>query len=490
MVRADLALEQKEVGLDQMGYKTNSDCCRTLQNGETCMDAFHFPEELVEMIFSKIPFPQLYKVRALSSYWNSNFKLFRELQITPFGVGISSVCNNWPTYGPAFVNLSGEYENEIIGDMMGFNRRTNSWHQFPVLPSISSAVPYWEEPSESSEPLLNAHHELVMDQRKLHPYRYSSAELLRPGNPTFAVAIGGALVGIIRKTSKQSNKVLVTNWLTGENRVLPCPPFQYGPQSRLLVIPVGSNDYTLVLLDCQVEKFPSTFVFISQVYNSVSRIWISSSFRVRDANGFSSLLTREGYLSPNSVYSNDIVHILMYITEDYHMPGDPFMPEEISSMTLDLKSGVLTRQVVEIEHEEDKELVQLGMFQLDSRGGLSIVALFEDAEARFSRHSPLPKTLSASEVRIYDFDPEKCELVEAVRSGLGRRFGTHLVADSDCIYFIQMSDVYGKGERAVQSFNVVEQAWCEHPLPSYDLVYRQKRSFSCFQPGLNPFAVP
>ncbi|KAL3701775.1 hypothetical protein R1sor_019797 [Riccia sorocarpa] len=436
------------------------------------------------MVFARIPFPRLYKVRALSSHWNSNFKLFREVRTTPFGGGISSACTNWPSYGPAFINLSGEYEHEEIDDLFAFNRTTSSWCQFPVMSSISSAV------SHREEPYLHVHHELT-DERKFHPYRYSSTELLMPGNPTFAVAIGGALVGIIRKTSKECNTVLVSNWLTGESRILPCPPYEYGPQSRLLMIPATSEEYKTVLLDCQVEKYPSTFIFVSQVYDSISKLWTSSLFRVRDATGFSSLLTREGYLAPNTVYSNSLIHVLMYVTEDYHMPGDPFMPEEISSMTLDMKSGVLTRQLLTINHEENKELVQAGIFEVKSGGGLLIVALFEDAEARFSRHSPLPKTLSASGVRIYDFDPGKCELVEIARSsGNGRRFGTHLVADSDCIYFILMADVYGIGERGIRSYSVMKQTWHEHPVPNCDLVYQQRRRFSCFQPGLNPFAVP
>ncbi|BBN01110.1 hypothetical protein MPTK1_2g04720 [Marchantia polymorpha subsp. ruderalis] len=51
-----------------------------------------FPKHLLEKIFGSIPFPEILKVRQLSTEWNRNFRTV-----------VSMASRTWPTYCPLYI---------------------------------------------------------------------------------------------------------------------------------------------------------------------------------------------------------------------------------------------------------------------------------------------------------------------------------------------------------------------------------------------------
>ncbi|KAL3698162.1 hypothetical protein R1sor_012238 [Riccia sorocarpa] len=72
-------------------------------------EGVHFPNDLVEKIFLRIPFPSIYKARVLSREWNEKFERLARV-----------VCIEWPALCPAFFDT----ENNSF---LGYDRTRGDW---------------------------------------------------------------------------------------------------------------------------------------------------------------------------------------------------------------------------------------------------------------------------------------------------------------------------------------------------------------------------
>ncbi|KAL2649742.1 hypothetical protein R1flu_017870 [Riccia fluitans] len=173
----------------------------------------------------------------------------------------------------------------------------------------------------------------------------------------------------------------------------------------------------------------------------------------------------------------DTVYILMHHDEN------------IFIVTWDLKNGILEKKHLPLDPKvHDLNLV-----------------IYDEVDASQKRHRRLEHSIS--EIRVYDFKPKGCHFAEVYRSARQdtRRYGTELVADSECIHFMTWTfdcdmskpdydDYDGKetSDVAILSFNVLTQTFFEgaRSPPSVNGKESWITSTSCFHPGLNPFAVP
>ncbi|KAL3699225.1 hypothetical protein R1sor_017247 [Riccia sorocarpa] len=434
--------------------------CEQTEGSSSSVDT-DLPEDLLERIFSWIPFPQVYKVRALSKHWCSKYTPPRDsdsLHLYPFGTITAS--QNWPSYvsvfrirhklispyGPhaysaqtatlqqPFNRLVYAYPAQITPrperlshiDLFALNERANSWKPFAFHPRLAQ----------------------VFETQSFEHGILSPGEYWRKST----WAVGGSLVAVFIPSSSPwsiPSRLLVTNWLTGDTETVPAPGFSTLPRPETRSIPVGSKDYEVFQLDSQWQRSTNRGIstLVCHHYDSCRKTWLSKSVvESSDVPGQKLEIAGDGsmpFLFPNWVRIGDTICAL--ISQD----------EKMFIASWNLKTGTLETKLLPLEYEDELQLFKAGVFLVASK--FVIVILFA------VRGVPTLYALSASEVRFYDYEPEGCYFAEVYRTqGQGfTRYGKDLVADSECIHLVAVS---------------------------YNIREVQRRNIR--QPGLNPFAVP
>ncbi|KAL2628767.1 hypothetical protein R1flu_013453 [Riccia fluitans] len=208
------------------------------------------PEELVEMIIARFPFPSILKFRCLSTTWLDNLSISREPRQREFQKQVASVSDRWPSYCPAFV---------VEGTILGYNGANQTWtkvvmHPMTVKHLVSTAL-----------------------CQRLRVY------------PIPVILFAGALVCQLL-TVKHGCQVIVSNVLTGSSVYLPrSPP---GPQSsgpgvtavigesRMFTATATGYEVLLVhtLIDEALERMPQYSLSLHiQHYSSQTNTWKEES---------------------------------------------------------------------------------------------------------------------------------------------------------------------------------------------------------------------
>ncbi|KAL3699226.1 hypothetical protein R1sor_017248 [Riccia sorocarpa] len=212
--------------------------------------------------------------------------------------------------------------------------------------------------------------------------------------------------------------------------------------------------------------------------------------------------SRKTWLSKSVVASSDVPGQKLEIAGDGSMPflfpnwvriGDTICAlisqgKEMFIASWNLKTGTLETKLLPLEYEDELQLLKAGIFLVASK--FVLVILFEGGEVPESSALAGSK-LRASELRFYDYEPEGCYFAEVYRTQgqCFTRYCKDLVADSECIHFVTLSYNIRGLHLTMCSFNVVQQTFqqrTEFPWTGEGVI----TCCSCFQPGLNPFAVP
>ncbi|CAM6091235.1 unnamed protein product [Calypogeia fissa] len=186
---------------------------------ETKTLAADFPEELVEKIVARLPFPSLFKARSLSRTWYFKFPLPSQCvrSLSPsLQNQVASLSSSWSTYCPVFFS-----QEEILG----FNRVASRWQ--PMLTLSYLPVTNWS-----------------------------------------SITSGGSLICLISE-SDIGYDVYVTNVLTRSWRKLPARPFSEEPD-HVRLLPVKPDSYNVLLV---YRRSHDEHCVHTQVYNSSLRTW-------------------------------------------------------------------------------------------------------------------------------------------------------------------------------------------------------------------------
>jgi hypothetical protein len=116
-----------------------------MTKGELCREFCKpLPEHLVEIIFARIPFPSIFKVRCLSKSWLARFSspaLQEDESKTPDAISfqklVSDNSRNWKTFAPVLVSTEG--------DLVAYNMDTREWWKLPPLPFCRYSLPTTSE---------------------------------------------------------------------------------------------------------------------------------------------------------------------------------------------------------------------------------------------------------------------------------------------------------------------------------------------------------
>ncbi|KAL3697274.1 hypothetical protein R1sor_011350 [Riccia sorocarpa] len=97
------------------------------EEGEEGGDERHWPPEVLQLIFSRLPFPSLQKLQGISKYWNHLFSsalLSATLEGKAFQTDFLSVSSRWPQFCPVYISSQPNYHS-----IWGFNQSTRSWEE-------------------------------------------------------------------------------------------------------------------------------------------------------------------------------------------------------------------------------------------------------------------------------------------------------------------------------------------------------------------------
>ncbi|KAL2645051.1 hypothetical protein R1flu_012638 [Riccia fluitans] len=187
------------------------------------------PDELVDKIISKIPFPNIFKARLLNKNWNE--KKFETIATT--------VCDEWPVLCPAFFDT----ENNSF---LGYDAVESSWMTMELSP-------------------------VQRTLKCLQRGRDSSMSEFKPSNPCL---VNGVLVCEVDFPGSQ---VRIINLLTGRTRTIPYPPNFDGEDpstaDRSFYSSVVETDRNQVILYGIVKESHGLNRFDRHVFDFGSQSW-------------------------------------------------------------------------------------------------------------------------------------------------------------------------------------------------------------------------
>jgi hypothetical protein len=186
----------------------------------------NLPEELVEKIVARLPFPSLFKARLLSRAWYFKFPLPSQCvrSLSPsLQNQVTSLSSKWVAYCPVFFS-----QDEILG----FNRITLRWQHMLTLSYLPVGI----------------------------------------GS---LVTSGGSLICVMSE-SDVGYDVFVTNVLTRSWRKLPARPFSEEPD-HVRVLPMGPYSYKVLLV---YRRGHGEHGVHTQVYDSSLRNWVVKNSEV------------------------------------------------------------------------------------------------------------------------------------------------------------------------------------------------------------------
>ncbi|KAL2645037.1 hypothetical protein R1flu_012624 [Riccia fluitans] len=166
----------------------------------------HFPSHLVEKIVFRIPFPSVFKARALSKKWNESFER----------MGMA-VCKEWPAFCPAFFDT----KNCLF---LGYDRIRSDWLRMKLNP-VQRTLKCFQKPTDSTSEL----------------------------RPSVPCEVDGVL---LCEVDEIDSSVRIVNLLTGNTRSIPYPSNIRMEASKAgncsfystVIIPVDEGDRYQVVL--------------------------------------------------------------------------------------------------------------------------------------------------------------------------------------------------------------------------------------------------
>ncbi|KAG6542619.1 hypothetical protein Mapa_015950 [Marchantia paleacea] len=380
----------------------------------------HFPEELIEGILARVSYPSLYKARLLCRSWCAKFLNSPSEPVhfsAPFQKEVTAAAGIWSKYGP--VSVLGK-------ELVGYDGSSNHW-------------------------------------RKLALHGRVPVDLCEPAFDSWRLAFAGSLMCAFGRLQDGSLQLLVANVLTGDWKVLPCPPEIRGqPILDFRLVRVDSQHYKVL-----VHNLPSA-QFQAHVYDSNRNCgtWTSFSDSASPCAGIRGL-------SPFSAYADAYIGGKFYCMSGSSTGG--LVIWKFTSGT-----GVWEEFLHSVEFEGDE--FPGGMFDFGSK--FLVVTLLQANSI-----PPAGDKQSCLAARVYELNVKSLKLIRISKSPQELVIGMHtasLVADAESVYFCDIPD---QGSASFSRFSVKDGTWST--LPSSPPEYKWKWGrFSTFEPGLSPFASP
>ncbi|KAL2652339.1 hypothetical protein R1flu_020467 [Riccia fluitans] len=182
------------------------------------------PEELIEKILSRIPFPYIFKAKLLSRDWRWKFERV-----------CRSACGQWPSYCPAFFDTRSR-------SFLGYDRARDKW----------------------------------LKQKLNTEHTYASLKCLqKPSGGLFweRLPTPCEVEGVLFCRVDIKGRTVVTNLLTGKSRTIPSPPNtdefywvdDFFSCFTSIIVPLEPEKYQLVV--CGLRRRLSMIYYMRRIFN-------------------------------------------------------------------------------------------------------------------------------------------------------------------------------------------------------------------------------
>ncbi|KAL2642641.1 hypothetical protein R1flu_010228 [Riccia fluitans] len=425
---------------------------------ETCSSssAPQLPEELLALVFSKLPFPKIFTVKLLSKLWYHKLPSLNTVKFLTnppaaqvdegnFIVALTGAAdtgrNNWCSLCPIF--LSGNFK-----EIVGYDGEACRWRKLPIHHKVR---------------------EFLQDQ------------FLGLIGRIGWIKFDGPLLFVYEVGTGANAKAMVANSLVGTWEIIAgCSASYHTPPIECRLDP---KDYKVVIhhLSQLLNPMPSGNIeMMTNVFDSRTRSWRRGE----------TILMSKVYSSRLTDYDKKGMFTAFLDGHIYCMLGSAWS-EKLDLWRYDLETEVWAEVPVDLTFGWIDHTI-CGIFSVASQ---IIVALMVENRDEVMSLQFLESAL------VFVLDLETLQLSQPLRSPqmlIGRPailHGTKVVTDSECLYFVRSIRFPGQASYPsdIWSFHVRSRTWTAVTPPPDD--YMMNSGFSClahgaFAPGLNPLPAP
>ncbi|KAG6557286.1 hypothetical protein Mapa_001213 [Marchantia paleacea] len=371
------------------------------------------PPELIASILSKLPFPQIFQVKILSTSWYTKLPTLRPVQFMPSLVQEHEnssilpqfdVSSNWCTYCPVFV--SGQ-------EMVGYERAHKRWRKLPI------------------------HIEIPIQE-----------QLIKAPYLGFMVNFVGPIMFVYRLGLEEST-MLVANPLVGRWTNMQGAPTVH---ESSCVCKVGAEDYKIVIHH-PWQHADGYVRFKTRVFDSKTKTWTRglAVHRSRVNDG----VVDYGKNSLYCAHKDGVVYCTLTSSWSRRLELWQYI----------LESGLWANIPLDMRFEE-YEFQTCGLFSVASQ--ILLVTMVDRTYT--NRHS----IYYSESARVYRLDMNSLQLSEPWKSPpMLTRFCTsnnnhsRVVCDNECLHFIREIRRPGQGSFPIEmwSYHVSTETWSNVPTP-------------------------
>ncbi|BBN05319.1 hypothetical protein MPTK1_3g12100 [Marchantia polymorpha subsp. ruderalis] len=399
------------------------------------------PPELIAIILSKLPFPQIFQVKTLSTSWYTKLPSLRRPLFMPSlvqehenssNLSQLDVSSNWCTYCPVFV--SGQ-------EMVGYERAHKRWRKLP----IHIKIPIQQQQSPSKAPFVG-----------------------------FTVNFVGPIMFVYRLGLEES-KMMVANPLIGCWTKMEGAPTYH---ESSCVCKVGSEDYKIVIHH-PWQHGDGYVRFETRVFDSKTKTWTRGLAVHRSLVNDGSVDYGKNFLY--CAHKDGVVYCTL----------TSFWSRRLELWQYSIDTGLWANIPLDTRFEE-YEFQTCGLFSVASQ--ILLVTMIDRTYT--NRHS----IYYSESARIYRLDMKTLQLSEPWKSPpMLTRFCTsnnnhsRIVCDDECLYFIREIRRPGQGSFPIEmwSYHVSTETWSNVSSPPkeyFKLCSFLKLADGSFTPDLKRYA--
>ncbi|KAL2620047.1 hypothetical protein R1flu_000252 [Riccia fluitans] len=408
------------------------------------------PMDLMERILARVPFPDVFRTRALSRSWRRKFSRASKRGKPPCTLlnELNSAAVTWPQYCPVYMTPGG--------DLMGYNHSLSNWEKIVI---------------SAYSPMKRNHSNLVAGRG----IDFSGPLMCVHETQFPFFSHGDSLF-----------EIFVANIQTGSWKSLLCPkhPEASADPQVMLINDPGSEDYKILVCDRKGSKYLDRvggFELEVCLFDSTSGTWrtMVSQF-IQAGNCISSYCARSPRVDPGGN---------IYLMASSAMDLAPGYLVHVLRYSMEHDAWSMSSPLLQPRYPHEQNFG--GMFRCGSK--LMLVTLVTNAPVRSTERDNVDyRTERGKSYKlgacVYQVCPDTLQ-IEAVSaspasgfSGICRR----MMSDDDNIYFF-CSNCVGRTKSIVVRYNVSGQKWDSLPPPPTEMCRDTVWARSPYVPGQNPF---